>query len=98
MYAGWIFGRTIETAPSLPARLQGTQKVEDVLLPDVRSALNRLTTALASDSLSRMRLPLRCARIAFPQVRRSSVMEEEEPLAQPTAAPCETPGGRPVPG
>jgi hypothetical protein len=35
-YAGWIFGRTIESAPSLPARLQGTQKVEDVLLPDVR--------------------------------------------------------------
>jgi hypothetical protein len=36
MYAGRIFGRAIETAPSLPARLQGTQKVEDVLLPDVR--------------------------------------------------------------
>ena len=36
MYAGWIFGRTIETAPSLPARLQGTQKVEDVLLPGIR--------------------------------------------------------------
>ena len=31
-----IFGRTIETAPSLPARLQRTQKVEHVLLPDVR--------------------------------------------------------------